>query len=92
MFEKKKKAHSDVAIFNIVESLILYVRLDKVAVKALYPQLRETHMYYTDKQGMNALNDALNILIEHCLSDDLPEAPAAPGTAERAGNGVEDLD
>ena len=53
VFEKTKKAHSDVAIFNIVESLILYVRLDKVAVKALYPQLRETHMYYTDKQGMN---------------------------------------
>ena len=37
VFEKTKKAHSDVAIFNIVESLILYVRLDKVAVKALYP-------------------------------------------------------
>lgn len=72
-----------------MESLILYVRLDKVAVKVLYPQLRETHMYYTDKQGMNTLNDALNILIEHCLSDDLPEEPKAEA---HDNNGIEDLD
>ena len=89
VFAKTAKAHSDQAIFNIVESLILYVRLDKVAVKALYPQLRETHMYYTDKQGMNTLNDALNILIEHCLSDDLPEEPKKE---TQENNGIEDLD
>eukprot|EP00703_Trepomonas_sp_PC1_P005581 JAP91025.1 Hypothetical protein TPC1_17481 [Trepomonas sp. PC1] len=68
-----RKQHSKQTMFDIVEILILYVRVDKVEVKKYYPQLRECHMFLAELNGEDQLNDALNVLIEHCLSDDPSE-------------------
>ncbi|CAL5972696.1 Conserved_hypothetical protein [Hexamita inflata] len=93
----EQKMHADITIFNLIEALILYVRLDKSEVKKLYPQLRELHMYMIKKAGdnfENELNDAINVLIEHCISDDVEEPrkeeePAADGEIETRLDAVE---
>lgn len=73
-----KPPHSKQTMFDIVESLILYVRVDKTEVKKYYPQLRECHLHLANLNGEDQLNDALNVLIEHCLSDDPVEKTVEP--------------
>ncbi|CAL5970616.1 Conserved_hypothetical protein [Hexamita inflata] len=63
-----KKMQEDAVIYNLVEALTCYAKVDIAEVKKLHPQLRELQVYMSkkgaDTNALQALNDLCGETVE----------------------------
>ncbi|CAL5972698.1 Conserved_hypothetical protein [Hexamita inflata] len=63
-----KKMQEDAVIYNLVEALVCYAKVDSAEVKKLHPQLRELQVYMSkkgaDTNALQTLNDLCSETVE----------------------------